>query len=65
MKAKEYTKTLSILLQLINKFYQGENLSTSDIEKIYGVSKRTAQRYINYLREAGFNIQKKGKKILS
>ncbi|WP_457562808.1 helix-turn-helix transcriptional regulator [Caminibacter pacificus] len=62
MKAKEYTKTLSILLQLINKFYQGENLSTSDIEKIYGVSKRTAQRYINYLREAGFNIQKKGKK---
>ncbi|WP_456488918.1 helix-turn-helix transcriptional regulator [Caminibacter pacificus] len=62
MKAKEYTKTLSILLQLINKFYQGENLSTSDIEKIYSVSKRTAQRYINYLREAGFNIQKKGKK---
>jgi predicted DNA-binding transcriptional regulator YafY len=62
MKAKEYTKTLSILLDLINRFYSGESLSTTDIENIYGVSKRTAQRYIKYLKEAGFNIQRKSRK---
>jgi predicted DNA-binding transcriptional regulator YafY len=62
MKAKEYTKTLSILLDLINRFYLGEHLSTSDIESLYNVSKRTAQRYINYLKTAGFDIKKKNKK---
>jgi len=62
MKAKEYTKTLSILLELINRFYAGECLSTADIENIYGVSKRTAQRYINYLKDAGFNIKSKNRK---
>jgi len=62
MTAKNYTKTLSILLDLINKFYTGENLSTTDIENIYGVSKRSAQRYINYLKEAGFNIKSKNRK---
>ncbi len=62
MKAKEYTKTLSILLDLINRFYLGEHLSTSDIENLYKVSKRTAQRYINYLKTAGFDIKKKNKK---
>jgi predicted DNA-binding transcriptional regulator YafY len=61
MKAKEYTKTLSILLDLINRFYAGENLSTTDIENIYGVSKRSAQRYINYLKDAGFNIKSKNR----
>ena len=62
MKAKEYTKTLSILLDLINRFYAGENLSTTDIENIYGISKRSAQRYINYLKDAGFNIKSKSRK---
>jgi len=62
MKAKEYTKTLSILLDLINRFYAGESLSTSDIENIYGISKRSAQRYINYLKEAGFNVKSKSRK---
>ncbi|GAB6073618.1 helix-turn-helix transcriptional regulator [Nautilia lithotrophica] len=62
MKAKEYTKTLSILLDLINRFYAGESLSTADIENIYGISKRSAQRYINYLKDAGFNIKSKNRK---
>jgi len=62
LKAKEYTKTLSILLELINRFYNGEYISTDDISKQYGVSKRTAQRYINYLKKAGFNIQKQKKR---
>jgi predicted DNA-binding transcriptional regulator YafY len=62
MKAKEYTKTLSILLDLINRFYTGESLSTTNIEDIYGISKRSAQRYINYLKEAGFNIKSKNRK---
>jgi predicted DNA-binding transcriptional regulator YafY len=62
MKAKEYTKTLSILLDLINRLYSSEKLTTTDIENIYQVSRRTAQRYINYLKEAGFNIQKEKKR---
>jgi predicted DNA-binding transcriptional regulator YafY len=62
MKAKEYTKTLSILLDLINRFYAGESLSTTDIENIYGISKRSAQRYIHYLKNAGFNIKNKSRK---
>ena len=62
MKAKNYTKTLSILLNLINRFYIGESLSTTDIEKIYEISKRSAQRYIKYLKEAGFNIKNKNRK---
>lgn len=62
MKAKEYTKTLSILLDLINRFYAGESLSTTDIENLYGISKRSAQRYIHYLKNAGFNIKSKSRK---
>jgi len=62
MKAKEYTKTLSILLDLINNFYAGERLSTTDIQNLYGISKRSAQRYINYLKDAGFNIKSKNRK---
>ncbi len=62
MKAKNYTKTLSILLDLINRFYTGENLTTADIENIYGISKRSAQRYIGYLKEAGFKINSKNRK---
>jgi biotin operon repressor len=62
MKAKNYTKILSILLDLINRFYTGETLSTADIEKIYEISRRSSQRYIRYLKEAGFNIKNKNKK---
>jgi len=62
MKAKNYTKTLSILLDLINRFYVGESLSTTDIENIYEISKRSAQRYIKYLKEAGFEIKSKNRK---
>jgi len=62
MKAKNYTKTLSILLDLINRFYIGESLSTTDIENIYEISKRSAQRYIKYLKEAGFEIKNKNRK---
>lgn len=47
---------------MINRFYIGESLSIIDIENIYGVSKRLAQRYIKYLKEAGFNIKRKNKK---
>jgi len=62
MKAKNYTKTLSILLDLINRFYTGESLSSNDIENIYDISRRSAQRYIKYLKEAGFNIKSKNRK---
>jgi len=62
MKAKDYIKLLSILLDLINRFYAGEKLSSADIENIYEVSKRSAQRYIKYLKEAGFNIKRKNRK---
>ena len=62
MKAKDYTSTLNILLDLINRFYAGEKLSTNDISNIYEISTRSAQRYIKYLKQAGFNLQKEGKK---
>jgi len=62
LKAKDYTSTLNILLDLINRFYAGEKLSTNDISNIYEISTRSAQRYIKYLKQAGFNLQKEGKK---
>jgi predicted DNA-binding transcriptional regulator YafY len=61
MKAKQYTKTLSILLDILNRLYLGEKISTSIIEQNYEVTLRTAQRYINYLKESGFNLSKSGK----
>ena len=61
MKAKQYTKTLSILLDILNRLYLGEKISTSIIEQNYEVTIRTAQRYINYLKESGFNLSKSGK----
>jgi predicted transcriptional regulator len=62
MKAKNYSKTLSILLDLINMFYAGKSLTTTDIENMYDISKRSAQRYIGYLKEAGFRIKSKNRK---
>jgi predicted DNA-binding transcriptional regulator YafY len=62
MKAKNYSKTLSILLDLINMFYSGKSLTTTDIENMYNISKRSAQRYIGYLKEAGFRIKSKSRK---
>jgi predicted DNA-binding transcriptional regulator YafY len=47
---------------LINRFYLGEKLTTTDVENIYGISRSSAQRYINYLKEAGFNIKSKNRK---
>jgi len=61
MKAKQYRKTLSILLDILNRLYLGEKISTSIIEQNYEVTIRTAQRYINYLKESGFNLSKSGK----
>jgi predicted DNA-binding transcriptional regulator YafY len=60
MKAKQYRKTLSILLDILNRLYLGEKISTSTIENDYEVTIRTAQRYIKYLKDAGFNLSKKG-----
>ena len=51
-------QTITRLLNLVDRFLKGERLSTKEIENIYNVSLRTAQRYIVYLREAGFNIKK-------
>jgi len=62
MKQKQYAKTLNILLDIIKRLYQGEKISTTDIELDYEVSIRSAQRYIKYLQEAGFNLSKEGKK---
>jgi len=60
MKAKQYTSTLRILLDILNRLYLGEGISTSIISNDYGVTIRTAQRYIKYLKDAGFNLTKKG-----
>jgi len=60
MQAKQYEKTLEILLNLINRFYLGEKITTLMIENQYEVSRRTAQRYIKYLKSAGFNLVKDG-----
>ena len=51
-------QTIVRLLDLVNRFLNGERLSTKEIEKIYDISIRSAQRYILYLKEAKFNIQK-------
>jgi predicted DNA-binding transcriptional regulator YafY len=59
MKAKQYTSTLRILLDILNRLYLGEGISTSIISSDYGVTIRTAQRYIKYLKDAGFNLTKK------
>ena len=61
MKAKQYRKTLSILLDILNRLYLGEKISTSTIENDYEVTIRTAQRYIKYLKDAGFNLSKNGR----
>ena len=59
MPKKDITGTLTNIFDLLNRFYSNEELSIKDIEDIYGVSKRTAYRYINeYLKPAGFNIVK-------
>jgi len=58
---KEQT-TLIKLIDLLNRFYQGDKLSTSEIETLYDVSKRTSQRYIEYLKKAGLDIKKENKK---
>ena len=60
MKAKQYTSTLRILLDILNRLYLGEGISTSIISNDYGVTIRTAQRYIKYLKDAGFYLTKKG-----
>jgi predicted DNA-binding transcriptional regulator YafY len=43
-------------------FYTGKSLTTTEIENMYNISKRSAQRYIGYLKEAGFNIKNKNRK---
>ena len=46
------------VLDLLNRLLKGEKISTKDIEKIYNVSRRTAQRYIDFLQRAGFKLKK-------
>ena len=59
MPKNDVTNLLKNIFDLLNRFYSNEKLSIKDIEDIYGVSKRTAYRYINeYLKPAGFNIVK-------
>ena len=52
------SKLLKNLFDLIQKFYNGEKFSTKEIASIYDVNLRTAQRYISYLKEAGFDIKR-------
>lgn len=56
------SKLLNNLFDLVQKFYNGEKLSTKEIASIYNINLRTAQRYINYLKEAGFDIRKEKNK---
>jgi len=58
MAAKQYVTILKNLLNILKRLYQGEKLSTQNIADDYEVSLRTAQRYIKYLQEAGFNLKK-------
>jgi len=55
---KSISDLLKNLLDLIQRFYNGEKLSAKEIAQIYNVNIRTAQRYPNYLKEAGLDIQK-------
>jgi predicted DNA-binding transcriptional regulator YafY len=61
MKAKDYSTTLSNLCNLIDRFKSGERLSAKQISNEYSVSIRTAQRYINFIKDAGFNLLKENK----
>ena len=61
MKAKDYSTTLRNLYDLIERFKRGETLSTKQIANDYDVSIRTAQRYINFIKDAGFNLLKENK----
>jgi len=55
---KSISDLLKNLLDLTQRFYNGEKLSAKEIAQIYNVNIRTAQRYPNYLKEAGLDIQK-------
>ena len=56
MPKKDITGTLTNIFDLLNRFYSNEELSIKDLKNIYGISERTAYRYINeYLKPAGFN----------
>ena len=62
MKAKDYSTTLSNLCNLIDRLKSGEKISTKQISNEYTVSLRTAQRYIKFIKEAGFNLLKENNK---
>ena len=62
MKAKDYSTTLSNLCNLIDRLKSGEKISTKQISNEYSVSLRTAQRYIKFIKEAGFNLLKENNK---
>jgi len=55
---KSISDLLKNLLDLTQRFYNGEKLSAKEIAQIYNVNIRTAQRYPSYLKEAGLDIQK-------
>ena len=62
MKAKDYSTTLSNLCNLVDRLKSGEKISTKQISNEYTVSLRTAQRYIKFIKEAGFNLLKENNK---
>ena len=62
MKAKDYSTTLSNLCNLVERLKSGEKISTKQISNEYTVSLRTAQRYIKFIKEAGFNLLKENNK---
>jgi predicted DNA-binding transcriptional regulator YafY len=58
------TTTLSNLLFLIKEFNRGKSFTISEIAEKFNISRRTASRYVNnYLKQAEFDLKKKGHKI--
>jgi len=52
------SKLVKNLLDLIQRFYNGEKLTSKKIAELYDVNLRTAQRYPNYLKDGGMDIRK-------
>jgi len=56
--------TLNNLLKILNILYSGEYVMIKSLMDNYGISERTASRYLNeYLQNAGFLIEKVGRKF--
>ncbi|WP_456469802.1 hypothetical protein, partial [Caminibacter sp.] len=56
--------TLNNLLKILNILYSGGYVTIKGLMDDYGMSERTASRYLNeYLPDAGFAVEKVGRKF--